>query len=301
MGTAEEKQLQMIRRLGGFSEQAEIKQFSDVTLNKKYDVYLIDEAGQRQIFKRAEADEINAYQQLQKMARFTDHKKLAVPNLLGTIESAGEAWILLSWFEGEDMRSASGKTFEVFGTALAQIVNVGVTLGELPMDPIESVLARLEKKLVPDSIAEQGLTIYKKRRRQMPLTFTNDDLLPINVLWRQDEVCLIDWGYGRTGSYTSDLGRFLVFSFPEAAGGYLLTPADGNRAAEAFYRELSPDLKTRCDSERFRQDLQAEILFQCLLSLWHLPQISFDRLKTPMEHHCYQQICELVEKLSAAG
>ena len=29
MGTAEEKQLQMIRRLGGFSEQAEIKQFSD--------------------------------------------------------------------------------------------------------------------------------------------------------------------------------------------------------------------------------------------------------------------------------
>lgn len=302
MGSTGAQDFPKIRKLGGFSNEARIQQFSDNILDKTYQVFLIDEAGHRQIFKRAEANEIAAYQQLQKMTHFTDQQHLAVPVLQRVVADAtDEKWLLLSFFEGEDMRSASGRIFEVFGEALATIVNAGVAMNDLPADPISSVFERLEQKLLPHSIAARGLAAYKKRRCQMPLTFTNDDLLPINVLWRKDEVCLIDWGYGRRGTYVADLARFLAFTgfSKEVTDGYPISEIDGRRAIAAFYQGLSSTIKSQRRSGEFWMDLKAEWLFQYLLALWHLPQIIDDELQTPLEQQRYRRLCKLVAELEA--
>ncbi|WP_440896624.1 phosphotransferase family protein [Amphibacillus sp. Q70] len=52
---------------------------------------------------------------------------------------------------------------------------------------------------------------YLDRQQTIPLTFIHDDLLPINVLSENGEITIIDWGYGRLGSYAVDITRFYGF------------------------------------------------------------------------------------------
>lgn len=73
----------------------------------------------------------------------------------------------------------------------------------------ESVLNKIPKQSLLYSLYEY----YIKRFVAMPKSICHDDLLPINVIYDEQNHIpkLIDWEYGRKSSYLTDISRLTIF------------------------------------------------------------------------------------------
>lgn len=256
------ERLQQLRCMGGWDETVRITQFSDAQLEKIYEVFLVEDRDLRLILKRGTVGEIRVYQELKRLEQINpDKQSLTVPHLVKTlVDEAGAQWLVLSYFEGKDLRSAPCEIFALVGSELAKLVNAGY-LGStsLPPDNNTQTHQRLLEKLVPKSAVMQVLQIYLSNYYQLPKAFTNDDLLPINVLWHPGVVSFIDWEYGRTGTYVADLGRLLAFTeFGMTPAKYAISKSDGQQIVSSFYDGLSDTIRSQRSYSAFSRDLALE-------------------------------------------
>lgn len=285
--------LQQLRRLGGWDETVMITQFSDPQLEKTYEVFLVEDRNLQLILKRGTVEEIRVYQKLNYLEQIDSaNHSLAVPRLLkNLVDESGVHWLVLSYFRGEDLRSASDETFTLVGVELAKLVNAGyLRNANLPQDKNIQMHQRLLNKIVPNSVLMQGLQIYLSNYYSSPKVFTNDDLLPINILWQPGAVSFIDWEYGRTGTYVADLGRLLAFTeFGMRSAIYSVSKNDGQQVVDSFYEGLSDAIRSQRSYCAFRRDLAFEIFYQHLLALCHLPQIEKVYLDTAESQRIFQQ------------
>lgn len=260
----------------------EIQQFTDLRLGKIYDSYLLSCGKKKFILKRAEKREVTAYQKLQE----TNHE-FATPKVKKVLTKGEEDWLLLSYFEGEDLQVLSPGDAEKIALALADLTNYFYSKLPTPQASEKSSLEILEK-LPSEGLLFKAYQKYCQRYFKIPQTFSNDDLLPINVLANEKEICLIDWGYGRQGSYVNDLARFCAFyredrAFFEKGQNYLDQNHSVKVVKDTYYQSLFAEIKNKINPISYERDLTLALLHQYLLCLKHLEMICPNNLTTANE------------------
>ena len=59
-----------------------------------------------------------------------------------------------------------------------------------------------------------AFALFYDRQKEIPLTLSNSDLLPINILFDGEKATIIDWEFGGFMPYALDIARFYTHATP---------------------------------------------------------------------------------------
>lgn len=275
-----------------------IEQFIDPELDKIYDTYLISLPSDQYVLKKAQESEVEAYRILGNAA-----ESFSVPNFIDCYECNQVEWILIEYAAGNDLQILDEISAKKTGESLAQIASY-FYFSETPENVEKSMEASIKRllKLPPNSVLNQAYRLYLERRKNMPRTFVHDDLLPINVLSYKGEITIIDWGYGRKGTYINDVARFHSFysnqkDSYEKGFSFLAEEKDREIFLNSYFDGLTGELKKQLSKEQFLFDVQLEMLNQYLLNINHLKTISSSSLSSEWETFFYEKATDQAELL----
>lgn len=285
------KKIQQIIQVNG---ETKILRFVDPELEKEYDAFLVETTGERSVLKKAEENEVAANQRLASAG-----KDFAVPKLKQAFNHQGQDWLLTEYVTGSDLQVLNQNGAVAVGEALSRIHSSFYTTNELP---VHEGAKKLLNKLPNNSALATAYLNYLERLASIPQTFIHDDFLPINVVSDGVKTIIIDWGYGRMGSYMTDVARFYAFYSPsrETAGKGLTFLDDGNYVEmflESYYENLTAGLAKELTKEQFEQDLQLEVLHQYLLNISHLKTINPQTISSEWETFFYQKAIDQASRL----
>lgn len=134
---------------------------------------------------------------------------LPVPRLLGRAEKC----VLMEFVEGDDLKIASEEGVRALAKSLAAIMNAYPMGRGYAGARYETYLKRLERRalcLADEPLLQKAFALFYERQKEIPLTLSNGDLLPINVLFDGESARIIDWEFGGFLPYALDLARFIA-------------------------------------------------------------------------------------------
>ena len=176
---------------------------------KGYNTYKIVSGSGAFVFKKYSYPEDRADEEKQ----YSRLSGLPVPKVL----CWGEDCMLMEFAEGDDLKNASEDGVRAFVKSLAAVMNawpMGRGYGE---ERYQRYLKRLEKRalcLKDEPELLRAFNIFFERQKEIPLTLSNGDLLPINVLYDGDKATIIDWEFGGFMPYALDIARFIAHCRP---------------------------------------------------------------------------------------
>ena len=176
----------------------EAKGYNTYKLVTKNGVFVLKKSADEESF----SDEVKHYGLL---------KGLPVPKLLG----AAEGFLLMGFVEGNDLKRPDDNGVKAAAESLAAIMNAYPMGREYERGRYEVYLKRLERRaavLVDEPELAAAFRVFFERQKEIPLTLSNGDLLPINVLYDGKKATLIDWGFGGFLPYALDIARFTAHS-----------------------------------------------------------------------------------------
>ena len=138
---------------------------------------------------------------------------LPAPKLLGSAEGC----ILMDFVEGDDLKSPTDEGIRAAAKSLAEVMNAYPMGREYDMERYEKYLRRLEKRaacLKDEPELASAFAVFFERQKEIPLTLSNSDLLPINVLYDGAKATIIDWEFGGFMPYALDIARFYTHATP---------------------------------------------------------------------------------------
>jgi hypothetical protein len=172
---------------------------------KGYNTYKITVNGRSFVLKKYAypedlEDEVKQYSLL---------KGLPVPELL----CAAEDCILMRFVPGDDLKDPTDESIRAFSKSLLAVMNAYPMGRGYETARYERYLKRLEKragylKNEPELMRAFGL--FFERQKEIPLTLSNSDILPINVLYDGERAVIIDWEFGGFMPYALDIARFIT-------------------------------------------------------------------------------------------
>lgn len=188
--------------------EAEISRFFDDCVydeGKGYNTYMISSEKGAFVLKRYRYPEdfeaeVRQYERL---------RGLPVPKLLG----ASENCILMGFVPGDDLKQPSDDGIRAAARSLAKIINAYPMGRGYEQSRYDRYLKRLEKRaeyLKDEPELKKAFDIFFERQKRIPLTISNADLLPINVLYDGNKATLIDWEFGGFLPYSLDIARFIT-------------------------------------------------------------------------------------------
>lgn len=229
MPSAEE--LSAVLSLFGLSE-AKLEQFRDAEDGSPYAVWLVRSGSGDLVLKRAKAYEAEVYR------TFFPVRKSYAPALLGSATHDGEAYLLLEYSPGEDLRRCDRTRLVPALDALGAMQNE-----YWQREDLYDAACTLDRAL--EGIKNRGRYLGSERLEavyehfvqvylQTPRSLCHDDLLPLNVLVGERAV-LIDWEYGGVLPYLSSLARLIAHGREEENAFFYLSQADKEFAIEYYY------------------------------------------------------------------
>lgn len=141
---------------------------------------------------------------------------LPVPTLLGV----GEDCILMDFVKGDDMKLASDEGVTASAESLAAVMNAYPMGRGYDTGRYQRYLKRLDKRagyLKDEPVLAAAFRVFFDRQREIPLTLSNSDLLPINVLFDGEKATIIDWEFGGFMPYALDIARFVAHATPDGS------------------------------------------------------------------------------------
>ena len=138
---------------------------------------------------------------------------LPVPQLLGSADCC----ILMDYVEGDDLKFPTDVGIIEAAKSLAAVMNAYPMGREYDGERYKKYLARLERRsgcLGSEPELAEAFAVFFERQKEIPLTLSNADLLPINVLFNGKKATIIDWEFGGFLPYALDIARFIVHSTP---------------------------------------------------------------------------------------
>lgn len=259
----------------------------DPELDKTYDTYLLTFDNKKCVLKKSTKNEVASNKIL------SSKKNLfSVPKLLKVYKNDKTDWILIEYVEGNDLQILDKNSAILTGKALAQIASYFFDSKEDEI--IEESISKNQilSKLPINSVLYNGYCNYLNRFKEIPRTFSHDDLLPINVIAINGKVSIIDWSFGRMGVYITDVSRFYSFYSSDKdtyKNGFSFLD-NGNFADEflkSYHDELNGKLKEGLSFERFKNDNELEMLNQYLMNINHLTSIEDKSISTNWESYFY--------------
>lgn len=223
---------------------------------KGYNVYKLISANGVFVLKRFEDDE----DLLGEVKHYGLLRGLPVPPLLGVSESG----ILLGFIEGEDLKRPADAGVLAAAESLCAVMNAYPMGREYERDRYETYLRRLERRakaLTREPELARAFSAFLERQREIPLTLSNGDLLPLNVLYDGRRAVIIDWGFGGFMPYALDIARF--YSHGQTLGSvtpFYMTDAQKELFKNAVYGGLS----VKPPRETYERDLLLAELNECV-------------------------------------
>ena len=197
-----------LRRIIGTDDHALLRFMDDEVYDdeaKGYSVYKLVTGDRAFVLKKSESaedfrDEVKHYSLL---------KGLPVPEFLG----AADGFILLSFVEGADLKKPTDDGIRAFAKSLTAIMNAYPMGRDHERGRYDVYLKRLEKRAAFISCKPElssAFSVFLERQREIPLTLSNGDLLPINALYDGEKAVIIDWEFGGFMPYSLDIARFFA-------------------------------------------------------------------------------------------
>ena len=137
-----------------------------------------------------------------------------MPKLLGVYDGC----ILMDYVTGDDLKLPSDDAIREAAKSLAAIMNAYPMGRGYSAERYDRYLRRLEKRaayLLNEPELLQAFNIFFERQKEIPLTLSNADLLPINILYDGEKATIIDWEFGGFMPYALDIARLIAHATPD--------------------------------------------------------------------------------------
>lgn len=175
---------------------------------------------------------------------------LPAPEYLG--ESDG--YILTRFVSGDDLKTATDDGILAAAKSLAEIMNAYPMGRDYDGERYQRYLRRLEKRagcLGEEPELARAFKLFFERQKEIPLTLSNSDLLPINVLYDGKRATIIDWEFGGFMPYDLDIVRFVAHGCTNGATPFYMTDEQKRLFTDTVYALLT----VKPDRERYESDL----------------------------------------------
>ena len=204
----------------------EAKGYNTYKLVTKNGVFVLKKSADEESF----SDEVKHYGLL---------KGLPVPKLLG----AAEGFLLMGFVEGNDLKRPDDNGVKAAAESLAAIMNAHPMGRDCERGRYERYLKRLEKRaalISGDDELSAAFRVFYERQKEIPLTLSNADLLPLNVLYDGERAVIIDWEFGGFMPYALDIARFTAHGLAEgAASPFSITQEQKKLFEDTVYGRLT--------------------------------------------------------------
>lgn len=132
---------------------------------------------------------------------------LPVPKLLAVSSDC----ILMDFVEGDDLKRPTDDGVRAAAESLCAVMNAYPMGRDYEKQRYEAYLRRLERRagtLEDELELKRAFAVFFERQKHIPLTLSNSDLLPINILYDGRRATIIDWAFGGFMPYSLDIARF---------------------------------------------------------------------------------------------
>ena len=218
---------------------------------KGYNTYKIVSVNGAFVLKRySSGEDLEA-----EMKQYSLLSGLPVPELLG----AGGDCILMRFSPGDDLKIPTDVGLSAAADSLAAVMNAYPMGRCYAKERYGTYLKRLERRagcLNAEPELAAAFALFYDRQEEIPLTLSNGDLLPINVLYDGERATLIDWEFGGFLPYALDIARFIAHGTDNGeVTGFRMSAEQKRAFAEAVYERLS----LRPSREVYERDLKLAV------------------------------------------
>jgi len=225
--TAEiKKSIEILREIGAIDSADEVSavSFRSAEDGAEYSVWKISCGEKNYVLKKAKNYELEVY------SAFFGEGIYGVPQLVASFESEGEDYFITEYVEGEDLGTCSREKLISALDALISLQsrywndlsheNVGYTYEK-------SLKSRRNRRnYLMDEELERRYDGFLAVYETLPRTLCHDDLLPFNVIARNDSAAIIDWEYAGILPYPASLARLIAHTGEEDDAFFKMSEAD---------------------------------------------------------------------------
>lgn len=188
------------------NEITNIEQLTSLEDGSFYEVWKLVINNQDYILKKAKNREIEIYN------TFFKEFSIAVPKIYNTYEFNDEKYILMEYVEGYELFKC---TKEDLIKSVDALINIQSHYWDTNIDCgysfNESLKSRINRgKYLNDSDLEKHYKIFLDIYSNIPKTLCHDDLLPFNVMIRNNKAIIIDWEHAGILPYLTSFARLIA-------------------------------------------------------------------------------------------
>ena len=183
-------------------------------------------------------------------------KGLPVPELLGVSKGC----ILMRFVEGDDLKNPSDEGVCAAAKSLCAVMNAYPMGRGYERPRYDKYLCRLERRagcLKDEPNLAAAFSVFFERQKAIPLTLSNGDLLPINVLYDGEKATLIDWEFGGFMPYALDIARFIAHTTEDGSVTSFKMSAEQKRM---FLDLMYEGLEVKPERKSFDRDIRLALL-----------------------------------------
>lgn len=259
---------------------------------KGYNTYKIVKDGKAFVLKKyGDAEDLEA-----EVKQYGLLHGLPVPELMGRSDDC----ILMNYVEGDDLKNATDDGILATAESLAKVMNAYPMGRGYEKERYERYLRRLERRagcLKEEPKLAAAFSLFFDRQKEIPLTLSNGDLLPINVLYDGKRATIIDWEFGGFMPYALDIARFVAHGTPSGeVTSFRMSVCQKKLFIDSVYDRLA----VKPAREVFERDVLLAMLNECVEILeYYLNDPTVER--GMVYHHYYPMAISLAESITGGG
>ena len=254
-----DKAIEKLKQTGIFAsnDRVEATPFYSKEDGAAYNVWKIEGGGKRYVLKEGKNYELEIYN------TFLLKETGFAPRLVAYVEGDGKQYLVLEYFEGEDLCECDRERLQAALDTLIVLQKAFwndkayAAVGYTYEQDLASCLER--GKYLGDSELENAYAEFLEVYKSAPRTLCHDDLLPFNVLVGGGRGVIIDWEYAGMLPYPLSIARLLAH-----AGGencfFKMREEDKAFAIEYYYENLVKE--QGISKEEYQRTLQAFLFYE---------------------------------------
>lgn len=219
---------------------------------REYDVYKLVTADGERMLKKADEREASNYE------KYLKQKDFCVPEFYGRWDDGSDIWIMLESIEGNDLRDMTDELTKAAAKSITQIQNA--FWNHPDRERFEVYLERINRRFAcikDEPEIGEAYQVFLERQKNCPRTLSNGDFLGFNVIDKNGQVYIIDWGFGGIMPYSLDLARFIAHATEDRATFPFYMNGDQKRL---FLNTVYENLAEKPDYKQYLYDVRLAVL-----------------------------------------
>lgn len=219
---------------------------------RKYDVYSLETGSGSIILKQSDDREVFNYE------KYLNNKDFKVPKYFGNYRDGHTVWIVLEKIEGNDLRDMTDQLAISAANSISAIQNH--YWGCKDRERYDAYWKRINKRyqfIKKEPVIGEAYNLFLQHQQSCPRTMSNGDFQEFNAVLRDDEVYIIDWGFGGIMPYSLDIARFIAHATEDRAT-FPFYMKDAQKAL--FVKRVYDNLEQKPTYEQYLFDIKLAVL-----------------------------------------